>query len=122
MPPDNWSFLVDENMSRSLVASLQAAGYKAAHVVDAGLRGRPDADVYAHAQTHRQTIITGDLGFANIIGFPPPHAGMIVARLPETAPLSDRLQEVMNALRALAGQSLENTLVIVEQGRIRVRR
>ena len=34
-----WSFLVDENMTVTLVATLRAAGYIAEHVYDVGLQG-----------------------------------------------------------------------------------
>lgn len=117
-----WAFLVDENTSRTLVSALRAAGYMAEHVYDAGLQGHLDADVYAYAQAHKQTIITIDLDFANIITYPPPHYGIIVLRIPQNSSTADLIHEVQNALEALSEQSLVNTLVIVEQGRIRVRR
>jgi len=116
------SFLVDENTSRTLVSALQNAGYLAEHVYDAGLRGHPDSEVYAYAQAHQQTIITIDLDFANITQYPPPHFGIIVLRLPNSIPTADLIQEVLNALGALAEQNLANTLIIVEPGRLRVRR
>ena len=118
----NWSFLVDENASRTLVPALRNAGYLAEHVYDAGLRGHPDAEVYAYAQAHQQTTITIDLDFANITDYPPPHFGIIVLRLPNSMPTANLIQEVLNGLRALAEHSLANAVVIVEPGRIRVRR
>jgi predicted nuclease of predicted toxin-antitoxin system len=117
-----WSFLVDENTSRTLVAALRAAGYESEHVYDAGLQGHLDADVYADAQAHKQTIITIDLDFTNIIRYPPPHCGIIVLRIPNSTSVADLIHEVQNALEALKEQSLADTLVIVEPGRIRVRR
>lgn len=117
-----WSFIVDENTSRTLVPALRAAAYKAEHVYDAGLQGHLDADVYAYAQAHKQTIITIDLDFANIITYPPPHCGIIVLRIPHSTSVSDLIHEVQNALETLKEQSLADTLLIVEQGRIRVRR
>ncbi len=119
---NNWSFLVDENTSRTLVSALRNAGYLVEHVYDAGLQGHPDADVYAYAQAHQRIIITIDLDFANITHYPPPHFGIIVLRLPNSMPTANLIQEVLNGLSALAEQSLANTVVIVEPGRIRVRR
>ncbi len=119
---DEWSFLVDENTSRTLVSALQAAGYAAEHVYDAGLKGHLDAEIYAYAQAHKQTIVTIDLDFTNIINYPPPHCGIIVLRLPNNTSVADLIREVQNALEALKEQSLVDTLVIVEKGRIRVRR
>lgn len=121
-PVSSWAFLIDENMSVTLSLRLQAAGYIAEHVYDVGLQGRLDTSVFAYAQAHHQTIITGDLDFANIREYKPPHFGIIVARLPNETPLAERIQQVMNALTTLAGQDLANTLVIVEKGRIRIHR
>lgn len=121
-PKSSWSFLVDENVSRTLVHALQAAEYPAEHVYEVGLQGHPDSDVYAYAQTHKQTIITIDLQFANTPKYPPPHFGIIVLRLPNSTPTTNLIQEVQNALTALAEHDLTNTLVIVEPGRVRIRR
>ncbi|MBI5970887.1 MAG: DUF5615 family PIN-like protein [Deltaproteobacteria bacterium] len=45
---------------------------------DCGLRGKSDDAVYAFAQRHGAAIITGDLGFGNIIKFPVgSHRGII---------------------------------------------
>ena len=121
-PKSSWSFLVDENTSRTLVPALRVAGYTAMHVYDVGLQGHPDTDVYAYAQAHEQTIITGDLDFANITQYPPPHFGIIALRIPNNIATADLIQEVQNALSALSGQELADALFIVEPGRIRVRR
>lgn len=119
---NRWSFFVDENTSRTLAPALRSSGYTAEHVYDAGLQGHPDTDVYAYAQAHKQTIITIDLDFTNILKYPPPHCGIIVLRIPNSTPVADLIQEVLNALNTLKEQSLSDTLVIVEPGRIRVRR
>ena len=116
-----WVFLVDENTAKSLAFALRAAGYDAEHIYEAGLQGRPDTEVFAYARANQQTIITADLDFAQIPHFPPPHFGIMVLRLPETIPTSELAREVLNALTQLAGQSLANTLFIVEPGRLRKR-
>jgi predicted nuclease of predicted toxin-antitoxin system len=117
-----WRFLVDENLPRDLAERLRAAGYAAEHVVDVGLRGRSDPEVYAHAQAHGETLVTIDLGFGNVLLYPAPHAGIVVARLPETLPIVQRLELIVDALATLTGQPLEGALVTVEVGRVRVRR
>ena len=123
MPPkSSRAFLVDENTSRTLASTLRTEGYSAEHVYEAGLRGDSDLDVFASAQAHGQTIISGDLDFANIVQYSPPHFGIIILRLPNKTPTADLIQEVQNALNALAEQSFVDTLIIVELGRVRVRR
>ena len=123
-PKSSWSFLVDENTSRTLVTALRLAGYSAVHVYDVGLQSHPDEDIYAYAQAHEQTIITGDLDFANITQYPPPHFGIIALRMPNSTSTANLVQEVQNALSTLnlSGQELADALFIVEPGRIRVRR
>ncbi len=104
------------------MSALHSAGYLAEHVYDAGLQGHPDTEVYAYAQTHQQTIITIDLDFANITHYPAPNFGIIVLRLPNSISTASLIQEVLNGLSALAEQSLTDTLITVEPGRLRVRR
>lgn len=60
LPRSSWSFLVDENTSRTLVVALRSVGYSAQHVYDAHLQGHPDSEVYSYAQMHEQIIITID--------------------------------------------------------------
>lgn len=57
-----YRFLIDENLPRSLAASLQKLGYEANDVRDLGLRGKSDNSIYQCAQRDQATIITNDLG------------------------------------------------------------
>jgi predicted nuclease of predicted toxin-antitoxin system len=91
-------------------------------VYDLGLGGAKDPAVYAHAQTQRATIVTGDKDFSDIRAFPPPHAGIVVVEVPDTMLPEPRKKLILLQLATLAGQSLENALVIVEPGRVRIRR
>jgi predicted nuclease of predicted toxin-antitoxin system len=77
-PATAWRFLVDENLPRSLVVDLLALGHEAMHVNDIWRRGAKDPDVWALAQASmvELTLITGDKDFANILAYPPPHAGL----------------------------------------------
>lgn len=125
MPPasrSGWRFLVDENLPRSLTADLRAAGYGADHVYDLGMAGSKDPAVFAYAQAQHLTIITGDKDFSNILMYPPPHAGLVVVEVPDTMLPDARKRVLLRQLATLRGQSLENALVIIEAGRVRVRR
>jgi predicted nuclease of predicted toxin-antitoxin system len=120
--PVGWRFLVDENLPRELVVQLQAAGYVAEHVVDVGLRGHSDAEVYAYAQAEGAALVTIDTGFGNLLQYPPPHAGIVVVRLPDALSITRRLEMIANGLAVLAGQPLENTLVTIEVNILDARR
>ena len=121
-PAPAWRFLVDENLPRSLVSDLGALGHTASHVYDLGMGGAKDPIVWARAQIGTWTIITGDKDFATILAYPPPHAGIIVVEVPDTMPPDHRKQLILRQLATMAGQSLADTLVILEPGRVRIRR
>ncbi|HCI78372.1 MAG TPA: hypothetical protein DHW02_01625 [Ktedonobacter sp.] len=114
--------LVDENMSRTLVSALQTRGHSAEHVHEIGLNGHPDSEVFAYALAHKKIIITIDLDFSNIIQYPPPHFGIIVLRIPDSVPVTDRIEEILKSVDQLKDSDLANTIVIVEQGRMRIRK
>ena len=81
--------LVDEDLPRSLVQFLRDAGIEAQHVVDLGLRGRSDDEIFDHALAGRLTLLSADMGFGNILRYPlGSHSGIVVARFPnELSPL-----------------------------------
>lgn len=125
MPPTNqvsWFFLVDEDLPRSTARALRAAGYRAEDVRDVGLASQPDTMIFAHAQAHEQTILTADMGFANIVQFPlGTHTGIVVTRFPNTLPTAQVNQQILQGLTLLTGRTLTGILVIIEPGRTRVR-
>lgn len=116
-------FLVDENLPARLTAYLRAAGYEAEHAYDVGLRTRPDTDVFAYARAADAMLITQDHDLERDTGqFPSPHAGVILVELPQEWPRENKMRRILAALRSLQGQSLRDTLVIVEPSQVLVRR
>lgn len=125
MPPASspaWRFLVDENLPRSLAIHLQAAGYGAEHMYGAGLRSIKDPPVFAYAQAHGEAIVTHDKGFGNLQAYPPPHAGIVLIRLPDQMTIANKINIILAALASLTGQPLADAVVTVEPGRTRVHR
>lgn len=118
----SWRFLVDENLPRQLTRRLLAEGYLAEDARDVGLRSQPDTAVFAYAQAHAETIVTLDKGIGNIQKYPTPHAGIVAARMPDRLTLTQKIDVIMGGLAGLAGQSLANAVVIIEPGRVRIRR
>jgi predicted nuclease of predicted toxin-antitoxin system len=74
------TFLLDENMPRKILTSLQREGFNATRVHEVGLRSQPDTAIFAYARAYHMTMITFDTDYLNQVAFPPPHAGMIVLR------------------------------------------
>lgn len=63
------------------------------------------------------------MGFANLLDFPlGTHAGIIVVRLRNELPSPLANVEVVRGLTKLTDEDLRGTLVILEAGRIRLRR
>ena len=75
--------VIDEDIHRSLAGVLQALGHHVIDVRDSGLRGKPDGDIFRFAQEQNAILLSGDLGFANVIRFPlGSHQGIIILRFP----------------------------------------
>ncbi|HEY7343419.1 MAG TPA: DUF5615 family PIN-like protein [Ktedonobacterales bacterium] len=117
-----WFFLVDENLSRLLASLLRTAGYQAEDVREVGLGAHPDADVWRYAQGQARIIITQDSDFADIRAYPPPHAGIVIADLPDRLVIAAKMQVILDGLASLVGQSLANAIVTIAPGKVRVRR
>ena len=116
-------FLVDEDLPRSLAPALRAAGYDATDVRDEGLRGAPDAHIFAAAQQRSMVVVTADVEFGNELTYPlASHHGVMLARLPGALPAPMLVHAIVTAVASLAGEQLAGTIVIVEPGRLRVRR
>ncbi len=118
-----WRFQVDTDVSRSITISLLASAYDTEDVREVVLRAYSDQEVFLYAQQRRGVLISADKGFANTLRFPlGTHYGIIVLRIPDELPTEVVTRELLKALVELAGEDLNGTLVIVELGRIRIRR
>ncbi|MBN1947028.1 MAG: DUF5615 family PIN-like protein [Bradymonadales bacterium] len=117
------SFLIDEDMPRSLCRVLCDSGIKAVDVRDVGLRGGSDREVFEYALAHQQVLITADMGFSNILQFPPTgHSGIVIARFPNELPASIITRALLQAIHELSEVDWEGNTIIVEPDRLRMRR
>jgi len=115
--------LVDEDMPRSTATQLRLHGYEADDVRDVGLRGRPDTEVFDWAQARGAILVTADMGFANVLHYPPSsHGGLIIVRVPNELSTLRVNQEILRSLREIGETVVPGTVAIVEVGRTRVRR
>lgn len=116
-------FVIDEDMPRSTARTLKAKGFEALDVRDCGLRGRSDEEVFKFAQGEEGIILTGDMGFANLLRYPiGSHAGIVVAHLPNEMSSSELNDQIIKAFSNLAETDFKGNLIILEPGRIRIRR
>lgn len=64
-----------------------------------------------------------DKGFASLLRFPlGSHAGIVVIRIPDEKSPTELNAELLRTLKQLEAEPLAGCLVIVEMGRIRLRR
>jgi predicted nuclease of predicted toxin-antitoxin system len=115
--------LVDEDLPRSLAPALRAAGHDAADVRDEGLRGQPDAQIFQFAQQQGFAVLTGDVEFGNELVYPPAgHRGVVLTRFPNNLPAPVLVKQIVASLAVVAEENLDGAIVVVEPGRVRVRR
>jgi predicted nuclease of predicted toxin-antitoxin system len=112
----------DECVYRNTVESLRSWGHDVETVQDVGLIGHEDEDLLAHAIAQERVLITIDLDFSNIRNYPPKdHRGVIVLRIRPR-----ELKQVHLVLETLlqntSQEELNQTLVIVDSKKYRIRR
>jgi len=117
-------FLIDEDLPRSTGALLQRYGHEYVDVRDIGLSGFKDSQIAQYAISQGICLLTGDFGFADIRNYPPAqYSGLVIlwVRGNATAPdILALLEGFLNHHRLVA--NVKGKLIIVEQGRIRVRK
>ena len=116
-------FLVDESLDPTLALALGELGWKAESVEDAGLSGRPDEDVFAHAWREKQLLLTSDRGFLDDRRFPPHrNPGLIV--LPnapiDSSSFMTALQEALYTIAPLGRLYRRSKIVIGAAGQITI--
>jgi len=116
-------FVVDEDMPRSTSKILMDRGFEVLDVRDCGLRGKSDEEVFEFAQKEGAAILTADLGFGNLLHFPiGSHSGIMIVRYPNEISTSELNRQINVAFDNLVEDDIKENLVILEPGRIRIRR
>lgn len=117
------NILIDEDLPRAVADVLRSRNYDAIHVVNAGLGGATDKTVFEEAQKRGALLISADMGFANVITYPPgSHAGIVVLRFPDYF----RREDILNLLRRFLDdmdlETLAGGLAVVTPGAYKIRR
>lgn len=116
-------FIIDEDMPRSTARILKTKGYEVLDVRDFGLRGKSDDEIYEFAQKEKAVILTGDLGFGNLLHFPVgSHSGIVIAHFPNEVSTSELNNQIIKTFETLAEIDFNGNLIIIEPGKVRIRR
>ena len=125
MPPsESWkSFLIDEDLPRSLAADLRTVGIDVTHVTEVGLSGATDDTIRDHAVQDRRVVVSRDLGmFDARRGQRPSGLLVVLVRIPTSIPLPEFKRIVVAALTNISSDPPDDArIAVIEPGRIRLR-
>ena len=114
-------FKIDENLHSDAADLLRQHGHDALTVHEQGLRGGADSDIADVCRQEERAIVTLDLDFSDIRGFPPAdYHGIIVLRLS-----NQRRSAVLDVLGRIMpmfdSESPVGRLWIVDEHQVRIR-
>jgi predicted nuclease of predicted toxin-antitoxin system len=106
--------LLDENLSHRLLARLAATFPGSTHVRDAGLVGRSDADLWAHAARAGFVIVTKDDDFQQLsfLHGAPPKVVWLMVRNAGTVAIAALLEHHVTTIESFASSTDEALLVL----------
>jgi predicted nuclease of predicted toxin-antitoxin system len=113
---------VDEDLPRLAVQILQEHGYDAASVIEQGMGGWKDPQLWIAVQSEERFLVTADKGFGDIRVYPPgKHFGVLLLRPDEDGirPVLELLEQVVNCYKL---EELVRTVTVVTPRGIRMRR
>lgn len=112
---------LDENLGDRGRAILEAAGHDACTVSRQSLNGADDRQLIEACRAEGRALVTLDIDFANPLVYPPKqYPGIAVIRLPRRPTRADLERGIETLARALAQESLDGRLWIVEPQRVRI--
>ncbi len=116
-------FVIDEDIPYSTGRELKKQGHEVIDIKNSKIRGSDDEKVYNFTQKERAILLTGDKDFGNILWFPSGrHFGIVIAHFPNEISSQEMTAQIVNELKKLSREDLQGNLIILEPGRIRIRR
>jgi len=124
MPERGLNVLLDQNIPREVVAWLKKKrpAWTVTHTSVLGLEGSTDVEIFRWAQAHKYAVITYDEDFADARFFPlGSHHGIIRLRVWPTT-VEETLAALNRLLEQVPARELPGSLIIVDAGKIRLRK
>ncbi|MBI4411475.1 MAG: DUF5615 family PIN-like protein [Deltaproteobacteria bacterium] len=116
-------FVIDEDMPRSLGKLLKNSGFDAKDIRDYGLRGAGDSEIFKFARENKAVLVSGDLGFGNILVYPlDSHWGIVIAHFPNEMTTDEISRQLIKRIQELQESDFKGNLMIMEPGRVRIKR
>lgn len=115
-------FLLDQNLSERLAELISEAGHDAIHVRSLELSTAPDEVILAHAEEEDRVLVSTDTDFGALLAAGHRRKPSVILFRRER-PRRPQPQAVLllNHLDAVASALDEGAIVVIEEGRIRIR-
>ncbi len=115
------NFFSDECIWQATIDFLRSLGHDVLTTNEAGLRETEDELMLSDAVSNKRVFLTRDMHFSNILIYPPAnHLGVIVLKIkPHTTESVHRILKI--ALSKFDQDKIQQTLIIVDQKKFRVR-
>ena len=111
---------VDENLPADVRNLLKSRGYDAVTVLDQGMGGASDNELWATVQREGRLLVTCDKGFANVREFRPVKSAGVVLLRPRRSGRTPVVQLIQRLLDEHELDDLAGKLVVVSPSGIRV--
>lgn len=116
-------FVADEDLPRSTSQLLEELGHDVLDIREYKLCGASDLQVFEFAQAKKAILLSGDMGFSNILQFPVgSHFGIIIAHFPNQMSTKEVNRQLHEKLIDLTSEDIKGNLIILQPGKIRIRR
>lgn len=114
---------VDEDLPSAIVLRLRLAGYRdTKSVVEQGMGGWKDHQLWPVVQEEGRFLVTADKGFGDIRRYPPgSHAGVLLLR-PDQDGIGPVVELLERTLEVVDLASLRGTVIVATAQGIRIRR
>jgi predicted nuclease of predicted toxin-antitoxin system len=115
--------IIDEDLPRKLGESLKKLGWETKDVRDFGLSGKTDKEIISFAKESKAVLFSSDKDFANISKYPPQeYYGIVILDFPNEVSTDFMIKETGKALVKIPLEDFKHNLIIIEPGKIRIRR
>jgi predicted nuclease of predicted toxin-antitoxin system len=115
-------FLLNMNLPRELARQLAASGHACRHAADIGLARAADSVIVAEARRQKETVLTHDLDYGNLLAFSGEASpSVVIYRLTNTLTLN-LLHHLTSAWSQIEAPLQEGAIVVIEDASVRIRR
>ena len=115
--------IIDEDLPRKLSESLKSLGWEIKDIRDTGLRGKPDKEIIGFAKECEAVLFSSDKDFANVLKYPPKeYFGIVILDFPNEVSTEFLIKETEKALAKISSEDFKGSLIIIELGKIRIRK